>query len=92
MFDEIILQEAINDTEMEKTVVYAEVSSITQREYEVAGQKDVKPSYKFTIWEFEYNGQTELEYEGNLLTVYRTFKQPNTEKIELYTEERKGRR
>ena len=64
---EITLIEQINDTETEETTIFCEVDSITQSEFEAAGQKDIKPSYKFTVWSFEYNGQTEAEYKGQRL-------------------------
>ena len=54
-------------------------------------QKDRKPKYKFVIWAFEYQDETEIEYNGQRLTVYRTFRRQNEEKIELYTEKRLGR-
>ena len=63
---EITLIEQINDTETEETTIFCEVDSITQSEFEAAGQKDIKPSYKFTVWSFEYNDQTEVEYCGQI--------------------------
>ena len=89
---EITLIEQINDTETEETTIFCEVDSITQSEFEAAGQKDIKPSYKFTVWSFEYNDQTEVEYCGQRLTIYRTYQRQNEERIELYAEKRLGRR
>ena len=89
---EITLIEQINDTKTEKTTIFCEVDSITQSEFEAAGQKDIKPSYKFTVWSFEYNDQTEVEYCGQRLTIYRTYQRQNEERIELYAEKRLGRR
>lgn len=91
MYGEITLREAVNDSEIEETEVFAEVESITQSEFAAAGKKDIKPAYKFSIWQFEYNGQTDILYKGMRLTVYRTFPRED-DKIELYTEERSGRR
>ena len=83
MYGEITLIEAVNSTETEKTGVFAEVYSITQSEFATAGQKDIKPAYKFSVWQFEYDGQTEILYNGMRLTVYRTFLRDD-DKIELY--------
>lgn len=91
MFGEITLVEAINSTEEENTTIYAEVESITQSEFVAAGKKDIKPAYKFIVWQFEYSGQTDVRYNGQRLTVYRTFPRSD-DKIELYTEERSGKR
>lgn len=92
MLGEITLKEQINDEETEEITVLCEVDSITQSEFEAAGQKDIKPRYKFTVWVFEYNDQTELEYNGQRLTIYRTYRRQQEEKIELYAEKRVGRR
>lgn len=92
MLGEITLREKINATQVEETTIFCEVESITQSEYIAAGQKDIKPSYKFTVWAFEYNNQTEVEYEGQKLTIYRTYNKKNEEKMELYAERRLGRR
>ena len=92
MLGEITLREKINTTQVEETTIFCEVESITQSEYIAAGQKDIKPRYKFTVWAFEYNNQTEVEYEGQKLTIYRTYNKKNEEKIELYAERRLGRR
>lgn len=91
MLGEIVLKEAINENETESTNALAEVQSITQSEFATAGKKDIRPAHKFIIWNFEYSGQTELDYDGKRYTVYRTFKR-NDDRIELYTEERSGRR
>lgn len=92
MLGEITLKEQINETETAEATVFCEVESITQSEFGAAGQKDIKPSYKFVVWAFEYNNQTELEYNGQRLTIYRTFERQQEEKIELYAEKRVGRR
>lgn len=74
MQEEITLCEQINDSEVEKTIIFCDVESITQSEFEAVGQKDIKPQYKFVVWSFEYSNQTEIEYNGQRLTVYRTYK------------------
>lgn len=62
MQEEITLCEQINDSEVEKTIIFCDVESITQSEFEAVGQKDIKPQYKFVVWSFEYSNQTEIEY------------------------------
>ena len=87
---ELTLVEQINDDTEEKTEVYATLESIAQSEYVAAGKKDIKPAFKFILWSFDYNGQTEALYNDARLSVYRTYKRPD-DKVELYTEERGGR-
>lgn len=67
MQEEITLCEQINDSEVEKTIIFCDVESITQSEFEAVGQKDIKPQYKFVVWSFEYSNQTEIEYNGQRL-------------------------
>lgn len=91
MYGEITLIEPINDEKVEEITVYAEVYSVTQSEYVAAGKQDIKPAYKFEIYQFEYDGQTDIKYNGKRLTVYRTYPKEDG-RIELYTEERGGKR
>ena len=79
MYGEITLKTQLNATETESVTICCEVDSITQSEYA-------------TVWAHEYNDQTELEYNGQRLTIYRTYKKPNEEKLELYAEKRAGKR
>lgn len=91
MLGEITLITQLNSSETVQNTVFCEVQDITQSEFAAAGQKDRKPKYKFVVWAFEYQDETEIEYNGQRLTVYRTFRRQNEEKIELYTEKRLGR-
>lgn len=92
MIAEITLISRINATEDEKTKVLAEIESITQKEFSTAGEKGIKPAFKIVMWRHEYNNETELEHNGQHLTVYRTYDRITENKIELYTEKRVGRR
>ena len=71
------------------TDVIADVSSISQSEFMQAGQIGLKPEYQFRIWEKEYGGQRQLEYEDKVYSVYRTYRAKDG-RVELYTEERIG--
>jgi len=89
---EITLLEDIDDKEVKRISIFAEKGSITQSEYEAAGQKDLRPQYKFTVYAFEYNDETKLEYNGCEYYIYRTYQKEDSDKIELYTAERLGKR
>lgn len=92
MIAEITLISRINATEDKKTKVFADIESITQKEFSTAGEKGIKPALKIVMWRHEYNSETELECNGQRLTVYRTYDRITENKIELYTEKRAGRR
>lgn len=89
---EITLIKKIDKTKTEQTTIYAEPGSITQSEFAAAGQKDIKPARSFIVWAFEYEGQTEVIHNKTRYTVYRTYQEKESDRIELYCEERLGRR
>ena len=62
MQEEITLCEQINDSEVEKTIIFCDVESITQSEFEAVGQKDIKPQYKFLRELEQHRWQCELEH------------------------------
>lgn len=92
MIAEITLICRINATEEKRTKVLAEIESITQKEYSAAGEKGVKPAHKIVMWRYEYNNETELELDGQRLTIYRTYNKTTEDRIELYAEKRLGKR
>ncbi|MBO5386682.1 MAG: phage head closure protein [Lachnospiraceae bacterium] len=73
----------------EKTDVFAELKSTGSQEQLNAGQRGYKNTLKFEMLASEYSEQSELEYKGNRLTIYRTYK-PSLDKMELYAGERIG--
>lgn len=60
----------------EKSVVLCEVESVTRNEFYNAAKVDMQPEIVFVINRYDYEGQSELEYEGNLYDVIRSYK-PN---------------
>lgn len=62
--------------------------SITRNEFDVAGRQGIRASIVLTTSTVNYEGEEEVEYEGNRYTVYRTFKSYNSDEIELYLEKR----
>jgi SPP1 family predicted phage head-tail adaptor len=73
-----------NQIEQEtKKEVFCTVESITQSEYFQASQSGLKPQLKLTMSEFDYSGETLVEYNSKRYSVYRTFLR-NDEHIELY--------
>lgn len=68
--------------------VFAEVQSISQKEFFGSGQADLKPEYKFKVWDAEYNGEKLIRYGKSVYAVYRTYK--TGDKIELYVTQKTG--
>ena len=74
--------------------VFVSVSSITRTEFYQAAQNDLHPEYTFTISHYkDYLGEREVAYtdwrgEERIYDVIRTYRQPNTDSIELTVTER----
>lgn len=60
----------------ERNVVLCEVESVTRNEFYNAAKVDMQPEIVFVINRYDYEGQSELEYEGELYDVIRSYK-PN---------------
>lgn len=80
--------------------VFCNVSSISMTEFYKAGQLNLKPAYRFTIFAPEYDNEQDIEYKGHKYTVYRTFHgqrysgiinyKTSGDHMELYAERRTG--
>lgn len=68
--------------------VYCEVHSITQTEFFSGGAQGLKPEYKFTMFEGDYEDEKMLSYKDARYVIYRTYRTGDI--IELYVERRKG--
>ena len=86
--DEAGFMAETEETETGKTV-WCKVSSVTAYEIATMGQNTIKPSLKVTLWADEYNGEEEVEIDGLMYGVYRTY-QTGQDEIELYLERKGG--
>ena len=84
-----LIQRGQTKEDDESTEVFAIVEPTGRDEFEAAGQFGMKAECKFTIWAFEYDEQTEVEYNNKTLTIYRTYERDD-ERVELYAAERAG--
>lgn len=73
-----------------KTQVFCKVESVTRNEFFSGGRNGLNPEYKFIVFAGDYNGETEIEYNGKGYGVYRTFIVPGSDYIELYVERKGG--
>jgi len=62
---------------------------ISSSEFFKAHQEDIQASVLLEMSRFKYNGENEVEYNGQTYEVYRTYPL-GISKIELYLSERKG--
>ena len=69
--------------------VFAQVDSITQREFFEAGRNGLNPEFRFTIFFGDYHDEPIVEYDGKQYSVYRTYYGRN-DKLELYVERKGG--
>lgn len=68
--------------------VYAKKTSVTQSEFFTAGQNGLNPDCMFLVYSFEYGGETHVQHNGIVYTIYRTY--VNGDNIELYCEVRRN--
>lgn len=61
------------------------IKSIIRNEFYAAAQTGLKPEITFIVHNFEYNGEKEVEFEGQKYRVIRTYL-ANSEEIELVCE------
>jgi len=79
----------IEDGAEERTDVLACVESVGQSEFFAGAQTGLKPQYKVTLWESDYDEQPIAVVRGKRTSVYRTYVRGD-QKIELYLAEKIG--
>ena len=70
--------------------VLCQVKSITRQEFFEGGRNGLNPSFVFTVFAGDYNGELICQYDGNQYGVYRTYLVPSTDYLELYVERKGG--
>lgn len=83
------LNQVVEKTRTTNTV-FADISSVSQTEFFSGGRIGLQPSLKATIYDFEYNDEPIVKYNGKLYSVYRTYFVNGSDRLELYLEERGG--
>lgn len=69
---------------------FCSVESVTRSEFFQAGKAGIVPDYVFSVNAIEYEGEKELEYNGDKFGIYRTYKADGSDYIELYAEYKSG--
>lgn len=70
--------------------VFCEVHSITRAEFASAGRNGLNPSYMFSVFAGEYQGERTVRYAGDTYSIYRTYRHTDNDYIELYVERKGG--
>ena len=83
------LNQVVEKTRTTKTV-FADISSVSQTEFFSGGRLGLQPSLKAVIYDFEYEDEPIVKWNGKLYSVYRTFYVNGADRVELYLEERGG--
>lgn len=75
-------------TETTRTV-FCDVSSVSLTEWTEGGRIGLNPEYRFTMFRYDYEGETVAEFDGVRYAIYRTYI-TRDDSIELYAERRQG--
>lgn len=54
--------------------VFCKVSSITRAEFFEGGRNGLNPSFVFSVFHADYEGESLVEYRGETYSIYRTYK------------------
>lgn len=72
-----------------KRLVYVDVVSVSSSEFFEGGRNGLKPIYRFSMFEYDYNDEDVIEYNDVQYSIYRTYRK-NYDQIDLYVELKKG--
>lgn len=70
--------------------VFVQVGSVTRREFFDAGRNGLNPEFVFTLFNGDYQGESVCAYRGQSYAIYRTYRVPDSDYIELYVERKGG--
>lgn len=69
--------------------VLAQFRSVARAEWFEAGRNGLRPNITFVVRYIDYEGETLIEWDGEMYSVYRTFLNRG-DQVELYCEKRGG--
>lgn len=70
--------------------VFCKCDSVSRSEFFNGGRNGLNPEMRFTVFQGDYNGETECKYGDRSYAIYRTYHVPGTDYIELYVERKGG--
>ena len=69
--------------------VFANVKSVAGTEFQDGFRNGLNPQFVFTMFRYDYKGESAVEYEGSRYSVYRTFRR-GADMVELHAERKGG--
>lgn len=72
------------------TPTLGRMASVSRSERLEAGQDGLTPEALFVTAASNYRGEQQAEWEGERYHIYRTYRRPETQEIELYLGRRTG--
>lgn len=78
------------DGEAVSREILARMESINRSEFFAGGQTGMRPELRFTVFHAEYQGEKALTWNGDAYAVYRTYRVPGTDDLELYVQQEVG--
>lgn len=70
--------------------VFCQVHSVTRSEFFQAGRNGLNPTFMFTVFQADYEGEEVCSFRGKDYSIYRTYLPANADYIELYAERKGG--
>ena len=70
--------------------IFCQVESVTRAEFFDGGRNGLNPEFQFTVFAGDYAGETVCQYDGKPYAIYRTYRVPGTDYMELYAERKGG--
>lgn len=73
-----------------RRMAYCKVASVTRSEFYNAGRSGLNPEFEVSVFGADYEDEELAEYNGKTYSIYRTYRVPGTDYIELYLERKGG--
>lgn len=77
-------------TESTPVEVFCQLGSIDRSEFFSAGRQGITPEYQLIVNECEYNGERLCLFRGTKYAIYRTYRNPDEDVVELYLQAKAG--
>lgn len=93
LIKQTLKKDAINQyipDSVEQREIFVEEKSITRSEWAAAGKNGYNPNILLTTARVNYCGESEVKYNGEMYSIYRTYCPPDSDDIELYLEKKAG--
>lgn len=84
-------QNAIGEwiSSVDRVEIFAKVNEVSSSEFFAASQIGLSPEKRFLVFAGDYEGETVVEYNGAIYSVYRTY-QTTPDVIEIYCQRESG--